>query len=1695
MKILPIFIVFLLFFSFPIIGVVHASTSSVNYNYAYEYQIIAGYEYPIPFNIAVNLNESSLNLSYNSTYANFFFSYNLGNNTIPSWIAINNSGILTVYLKFASNYWSSENTGGVVLYFYDFYLIVVNYNTMGLQIGEAPQLSPSYAEYDNGNQVFGAYWNFSGTSLPSGLTYSESGTGESYKVNNSLTLTDTAYDASDLAVYTTSTYGNNQYNLSAMLTYGNTNRNLGSGMFYASENGTNFAGMEGYTFETNGNEYNMENWSYTSSSTPNTGVNYFWLQSMEYDSSTNTMYGMGSYSTSTFSNFASLDQISGNPNNTTYGVWIGIGSGGAQITLVVYYLAIFYPYYLYDSSYSLSIINTYTTYTANIYVNIPSGYSTSILYNGQYYNFTSSGSFNVSFVNQATLFFFIYLPYDSSNNSYMDYSIGYSGGSILVNENVFNYTISLNYTLNGENGELWLNASLPSILTTIAFNNLLATNYTLYIFPIGSDLTGEYSTTETYSSVNQSLVISPNLLQYSYNLTLYQNTTPYYYSISVSPSSNSFSFSVNTFYYLNVYVNISSGYSTSILYNGYYYNESSSTSFTIDNYNTTYDNLFITLPYDSSNSSYMDYSIGYSGGSISYSENVFNYSITLNYSFSSSQANLWLNASLPALTTSITFTQLENTNYSLYITPIGSNLTGELSYSTSFSSVNQSWSLSIRLLQYSYNLTLYQGSTPYYYSISVSPSSNSFSFAVNQEINLTLQINGLYSGYMISILYNNQYYNESSNTELIFSNISTQSYNFFVVFPYDSSNNSYQFLNLGSTTSYSSQLNIFNYSYSISISVSSNSILYLNASNIFSQVNSLTLNNLLNTNYTLYITYPNSQSEITSTFTSTLNGSYSMSFLGFPLVYNLSLYQGTTGLNYILNYTTTTSISISVNQMSYFNLYINGLASGYSIQVIINGNSYSQNTQIVFNGASNFNIQINYPSNNGVYQYVNYAISGSYTLTSSASNIFNYVDYVNLSASNNVSLYVNASNIFTQSNTIQFVNLQATNYTLYIIYNSNSETFTFNGSYLGSYNISVVLFQLSYTLDLYQNTNLITYSLNVVSGTTTYSYNVNQAYTLTINWNSITNGYLLNYTVNGVSYSSNTQLTTLNSSSIYYINASYPYNGNNYQAIVSITAFSGSLTINNAVEISNNNNFYINLTLTMNGNTTLNFNGGNAYSQLENFTILNTVNNSSYQFQLLDYLLNNYEQIYTYNFIANNSTYNFSTYLFSNENYSDSYYAYLYGYGLTLFEGYITISSSNNSFIITPTYIWFYTIELNYPSIQWGYNGSLTIYNSSMGVIGFYIINSSMIISFNSSSPSIYIEYNDSGYFNNYYSNYNPFILNNYSTNGSLTYEPYSFNNSIDNDYSLYYNPIIWLNYSNIDSNQSSILNFTNNFNLTIFYNGLPLNGNSTYLDLSIYTFSTNNTFNFNIYSNANYTGNILQFNLNISTLHISTTAYGGFYLELPQADSEELISYIIEIPNKEITAVFEFLNINNSVYINTSLIYTVSFIFNNPYNVFPYYTITIYNQYGIEIYSFTSNAPIYTLNLPYGEYLYNITYQSINNISYQSNSGYLYIYDNETIQINMIPLSNTNIPISNYNYQFNIWYLLVFIALLISAMAISFYYLEDFKFSAILGGFIMIIGIYLDLIPVWSLIAIVILLSLGIGFALFMRGGDNNES
>ena len=104
---------------------------------------------------------------------------NYGSNDIASssnviaWVKLAPSGFIpasgsnTIYMGFAAN------------------TVNLFSNTI---TGEAPQLSSTYAEYDDGASVFTNYWNFNGTTLSSPFT-SVIGTDGSVSVNNGLSIT------------------------------------------------------------------------------------------------------------------------------------------------------------------------------------------------------------------------------------------------------------------------------------------------------------------------------------------------------------------------------------------------------------------------------------------------------------------------------------------------------------------------------------------------------------------------------------------------------------------------------------------------------------------------------------------------------------------------------------------------------------------------------------------------------------------------------------------------------------------------------------------------------------------------------------------------------------------------------------------------------------------------------------------------------------------------------------------------------------------------------------------------------------------------------------------------------------------------------------------------------------------------------------------------------------------------------------------------------------------------------------------------------------------------------------------------------------------------------------------------------------------------------------------------------------------
>ena len=140
----------------------------------------------------INISESDYSsyINYSGNTANFELMY--PNNThIPAWIQANNSGKLITFAKL-NNIPAGSSTTVDLVFFNKSYNTLSSSGSSG--IGEAPELSSSYAQYDDGPYVFNFYSNFKGTTLNTTKwsiygSNDISGSLTGISVNNELSLT------------------------------------------------------------------------------------------------------------------------------------------------------------------------------------------------------------------------------------------------------------------------------------------------------------------------------------------------------------------------------------------------------------------------------------------------------------------------------------------------------------------------------------------------------------------------------------------------------------------------------------------------------------------------------------------------------------------------------------------------------------------------------------------------------------------------------------------------------------------------------------------------------------------------------------------------------------------------------------------------------------------------------------------------------------------------------------------------------------------------------------------------------------------------------------------------------------------------------------------------------------------------------------------------------------------------------------------------------------------------------------------------------------------------------------------------------------------------------------------------------------------------------------------------------------------
>ena len=129
-------------------------------------------------NIDMRAYEPFLNNDLSNVY---FSSDSAGSTVINSWLESGNSSTSA-----ATTWWvvTSVAANSTTTIYMQVDLTGTSHRN-NTTTGEAPQLSSTYAEYDNGASVFTNYWNFAGTGLPTRWT----GQPTYYTVNNGLSTT------------------------------------------------------------------------------------------------------------------------------------------------------------------------------------------------------------------------------------------------------------------------------------------------------------------------------------------------------------------------------------------------------------------------------------------------------------------------------------------------------------------------------------------------------------------------------------------------------------------------------------------------------------------------------------------------------------------------------------------------------------------------------------------------------------------------------------------------------------------------------------------------------------------------------------------------------------------------------------------------------------------------------------------------------------------------------------------------------------------------------------------------------------------------------------------------------------------------------------------------------------------------------------------------------------------------------------------------------------------------------------------------------------------------------------------------------------------------------------------------------------------------------------------------------------------
>jgi hypothetical protein len=159
---------------------------------------------PANFSQMVNFTYTSdnayINLTGKHAFQNLEFFNTSSGTVIDSWLESNTSTNVIYWIKLPNGIPSSTTLKDVAIGFASNTTNLFNNKTTG----EAPQLSATYGQYDDGVNVFINYWNFAGTGVPSGWT-----TSGTVSIDNGVTITPST--AVGTIETTSTTYGLSNY--------------------------------------------------------------------------------------------------------------------------------------------------------------------------------------------------------------------------------------------------------------------------------------------------------------------------------------------------------------------------------------------------------------------------------------------------------------------------------------------------------------------------------------------------------------------------------------------------------------------------------------------------------------------------------------------------------------------------------------------------------------------------------------------------------------------------------------------------------------------------------------------------------------------------------------------------------------------------------------------------------------------------------------------------------------------------------------------------------------------------------------------------------------------------------------------------------------------------------------------------------------------------------------------------------------------------------------------------------------------------------------------------------------------------------------------------------------------------------------------------------------------------------------------